>query len=60
MEKLDRPFIDEWPTISFDIFENVEIENRVGSLCYKSFFKLFRFPEVAWKAFATLLSDEVA
>lgn len=51
--------IDEWPTVSFDIFENVKIENPLGHIFYKSFFVFLRLPEILFSSFVTLFTSPV-
>lgn len=50
--------IDEWPNLSFDAIENIEIESKSMRIFYQSFFKLLRLPENAAKAFYTILTKE--
>ncbi len=51
----ETPFMDDWPKISFECFEQVEIENKAARVAYRSFFKLLRLPEATLKAFYIIL-----
>lgn len=54
-----KPFIDEWPDLSFDQIENIEIEDSSLRLFYKSFFQMLRLPENTVKAFIAILNHRV-
>lgn len=54
--KNDQLF-DEWPKVSFEQIENIEIENKAMRLFYKSFFGILRLPESTLRAFVTLLKE---
>lgn len=55
MEK-DQLF-DEWPKVSFEQIENIEIDNKAMRLFYRSFFGILRLPESTIRAFITLLKE---
>ncbi len=57
MGEYKGPLIDEWPTISFESCENIEIENGVGRFLYKSFFRFLRGPEIIVSAFSMILKN---
>lgn len=54
MENSKTPFLDQWPKVSFDELENIEIKNPPTRIFYKSFFVLFFLPEKIFKSFEKL------
>lgn len=50
-------FINEWPKISFEEIEDIEIEDKTIRIFYKSFFGILHLPETAARAFWTILSS---
>lgn len=53
----DKPFIEEWPKISFRELEDLEVEGDTLRLMYKSFFVFLRLPEIVVTSFITLLKQ---
>lgn len=51
-----KPFIDEWPTVSFDEFENIKIEEGIVRVFYKSFFSILLLPQKIIHAFIAVLN----
>lgn len=52
------PFIDEWPTISFNEIAKEEVGGGAVRVFYKSFFLLLRLPETMLSSLTTLLKEE--
>ncbi|MBI1919053.1 hypothetical protein HYS29_00485 [Candidatus Microgenomates bacterium] len=59
MESYQQSLIDEWPKVSFEEIENIEIEDRTVRIFYKSFFGILHLPETTIKAFWTILKQDV-
>lgn len=59
MNYLQAPLIDEWPRINFEELENLEVEEGIIKIFYKSFFVVLRAPEIVIRSFFTLLTEEV-
>lgn len=51
------PFIDKWPTLSFDEIEHFEIEQKGIRIFYQSFFKILNLPESVLRAFVSVLRE---
>lgn len=51
------PFIDKWPTLSFEEIEHIEIEQKGIRIFYQSFFKILNLPESVLKAFVSVLKE---
>lgn len=51
-----QSFFSEWPQVSFDELENLEIEGRWVKMFYKSFFTFLRLPEIVVKSFWLLFT----
>lgn len=51
-------FISEWPRVSFEEIENIEIEDRTIRIFYKSFFGILHLPETAIRALWTILKQD--
>lgn len=50
-----KPFLEEWPKLSFDEIENIQIDKAPVRFFYKSFFGVLKFPQTIIHAFITLL-----
>ena len=57
MSLLQTPLITEWPKISFSEIENLEVEEGLVRIFYKSFFVVLRVPEIMFSAFLTILRE---
>lgn len=60
MNNLQTPLIAEWPKINFAELENLEVEEGIVKIFYKSFFVVLRMPEIILRSFATLLTEDVS
>ena len=59
MDKDSTAFIDEWPKVSFDEIEGLEIEGDNLRIFYQSFFHLLHVPERIFLSFKTLFAEEL-
>lgn len=60
MQPAQTPLITEWPKINFSELENLEVEEGIVKIFYKSFFVVLRMPEIVMRSFFTLLTEEVS
>ena len=52
---MSKYLIDEWPTVSFQPIEDIEIDSKPVRIFYSSFFQFLHFPETAVRGFVTFL-----
>lgn len=57
MQTAQTPLITEWPKVSFSELENLEVEEGMVKIFYKSFFVFLRLPEIVVASFLTLLTE---
>lgn len=56
MEKSQSPFF-EWPKISFETIENIDIDDKIIKFSCQSFFALLHLPETTFRIFYTFLTS---
>lgn len=60
MQTAQTPLVAEWPRINFSELENLEVEEGLVRIFYKSFFVVLRMPEIVMRSFFTILTEKVS